>query len=71
MENACIQQEQPHRCAASQAPDGPCHPVGGKQKGVPMSKIDKKLLMLIKSLTKEQKEFIFHFIQYFFKADLQ
>jgi hypothetical protein len=36
-----------------------------------MSKIDKKLLMLIKSLTKEQKEFIFHFIQYFFKADLQ
>lgn len=43
----------------------------GQQKGVPMSKIDKKLLMLIKSLTKEHKEFIFHFIQYFFKADLQ
>ena len=43
----------------------------GEQKGVPMSKIDKKLLMLIKSLTKEQKEFIFSFIQYFFKADLQ
>ncbi len=36
-----------------------------------MSKIDRKLLVLIKSLTKEQKEFILHFIQYFFKADLQ
>lgn len=43
----------------------------GQQKGVHMSKIDKKLLVLIKSLTKEQKEFILHFIQYFFKADLQ
>lgn len=43
----------------------------GQQKGVYMSKIDRKLLVLIKSLTKEQKEFILHFIQYFFKADLQ
>lgn len=43
----------------------------GQQKGVHMSKIDRKLLVLIKSLTKEQKEFILHFIQYFFKADLQ
>ena len=43
----------------------------GQQKGVHMSKIDKKLLVLIKALTKEQKEFILHFIQYFFKADLQ
>ena len=43
----------------------------GQQKGVYMSKIDRKLLVLIKSLTKEQKEFILHFIQYFLKADLQ
>jgi len=43
----------------------------GQQKGVHMSKIDRKLLVLIKSLTKEQKEFILHFIQYFFKADLR
>lgn len=43
----------------------------GQQKGVHMSKIDRKLLVLIKSLTKEQKEFILNFIQYFFKADLQ
>ena len=50
MENACIQQEQPHRCAAAQAPDGPCHPVG-QQKGVHMAR-DIYIKMIIALLEK-------------------
>lgn len=50
MKNACIQQEQPHRCAAAQAPDGPCRSAG-QQKGVHMAR-DIYIKMIIALLEK-------------------
>lgn len=47
MKNACIQQEQPHRCAAAQSPDG----LRGEQKGVHMAR-DIYIKMIIALLEK-------------------